>query len=109
VTANPEIITRSRPGNSDGQNPILPTLKHALSAAGDFPIREKVVNELREISKKPGVTVEEISSIIMAEPALGARIIHLVNSAYCSSTSEILTVSQAVIQIGMRNLVDLCT
>jgi len=104
-------IQSSRVGygrSSEKQNPILPTLKHALGAAGDFPIREKIVNELREVARKPDVTVEEITSMILAEPTLGARIVHLVNSAYCNSASEILTVSQAVVQVGMRNLVDLC-
>jgi HD-like signal output (HDOD) protein len=101
-------IRSAKPGQTNGTNPILPALKHALCAAGDFPIRETVVKELREMSQKPGVTIEELTSMILAEPALGARIVHLVNSAYCNSSTEILTVSQAVVQVGMRNLVDLC-
>lgn len=90
------------------ENPILRKLKRALSSDGDFPVRAKVVSELRSMANDEDTSIAEITEIIIREPSLGTRVLHLVNSAYFGRAVPIMTVSQAVLQIGMRNLVDLC-
>ncbi len=100
------VEDRSNDGNQQDQ--ILAKLRIALSAAGDFPIRSKVVSEMKSIAEKPDTSLVEISNFILAEPSLGCRIIHLVNKAYCDNSNSITTISQAVIQVGMRNIIDLC-
>ena len=87
---------------------ILEKLTGALQADGDFPVRAKVVEELREMVNDPDASVERITEVILREPSLGTRVLHLVNSAYSQRDSGIMTITQAVIQIGTRNLIDLC-
>lgn len=94
--------------NSEGENPIVEKLKKALKSDGDFPVRARVVTELRVLSSKPNTSLSTIADMILKEPALGTRVLHLVNSAYYQRNRPITTISQAVIHIGMRALSDLC-
>ena len=97
-----------RSNTENQQDQILAKLRIALSAAGDFPIRAKAISEMKLISERTDASLLEISNFIMAEPSLGCRVIHLVNKAYCDNSNPITTISQAVIQVGMRNIIDLC-
>lgn len=92
-----------------GANAIFAKLEAALNADGDFPARAKVVSELRKLVNDPNTSIERIVEIILSEPSLGTRILHLVNSVMYKRSQPVITVSQAVVQVGMRALSDLCS
>jgi hypothetical protein len=87
---------------------ILEKLKVALRSDGDFPVRAKVVMDLRNLVNDPNSTIEKITECILREPSLGTRVLHLVNSSFYRRNSQVMTVSQAVVQLGMKSLGDLC-
>ena len=91
-----------------GSNDILKKLTTALRSDGDFPVRAKIVTELRSLANNPNTSVGQITEIILKEPSLGTRVLHLVNSAFYQRTQAIMTVTQAVVQLGMRTLSELC-
>ncbi|MCB0353558.1 MAG: HDOD domain-containing protein [Bdellovibrionales bacterium] len=84
-------------------------LRRALRRDGDFPASARVVAELRELVTKPDTTANQITEVILREPSLGTRVLHLVNSSFYRRARPIMTVSQAVVQIGMRPLAELCS
>jgi HD-like signal output (HDOD) protein len=57
----------------------------------------------------PATTANQIAEIILKEPSLGMRILSLVNSAFYKPTKPITTISQAIIQIGMKPIVEMCS
>jgi HD-like signal output (HDOD) protein len=83
-------------------------LRRALKQDGDFPASAKVVNELRQLTSDPNSTANQITEIILREPSLGTRVLSLVNSSFYRRAKPVMTVSQAVIQIGMKPLAELC-
>lgn len=87
---------------------FLEKLKSALSRDGDFPASAKIVNELKSLTSNPKTTANQITELILKEPSLGIRVLHLVNSTFYRRAKPIMTVSQAVVQIGMKPLADLC-
>jgi hypothetical protein len=93
----------------DGSEHILQKLEAALNADGDFPVRAKAVIEMRKLVGDPNTPVEKIVEVILGEPSLGTRILHLVNSVFYQRKNPVMTISQAVVQLGMRALTDLCT
>lgn len=93
----------------EGAEKIIRKLEAALNSDGDFPVRARVVAELRKLVADPNTPIEKIVELILGEPALGTRILHLVNSVFYQRRHPVMTVSQAVIQLGMRALTDLCT
>lgn len=83
-------------------------LKKALAKDGDFPASARVVNELKTLTSNPKTTANQVTEAILKEPSLGIRVLHLVNSTFYRRAQPIMTVSQAVMQIGMRPLAELC-
>ena len=92
--------------STDGK--ILERLQAALRKDGDFPVRARVVAELRELAAKPRTPIEQISELILREPTLGTRVLHLVNSAFYQRPQPITTVTQAVTALGMKALSEMC-
>ena len=88
---------------------ILEKLKAALRADGDFPVRAKVVADLRNLVNDPKAPIDKITECILREPSLGTRVLHVVNSSFYRRNSPVMTVSQAVVQLGMQALGDLCS
>ena len=88
---------------------FLEKLKKALSRSGDFPASARVVSQLRELVSNPDTSTNQVAELILGEPSLGARVLHVVNSSFYKRAKEIYTVSQAVVQIGMRPLAELCS
>ena len=91
-----------------GAKDILDKLRQALRSDGDFPVRARVVSELRALVNDSNTSVEDVTELILREPSLGTRVLHLVNSAFYQRAQPIMTVSQAVVQLGMKTLSDLC-
>ena len=87
---------------------FIEKLKKALARDGDFPASARIVNELKALTSNPKTTSNQITEAILKEPSLGIRVLHLVNSTFYRRAQPIMTVSQAVMQIGMRPLADLC-
>ena len=87
---------------------IIEKLKSALQKDGDFPASAQVVNRLRELTNDPRTTAQQVTEVILTEPSLSTRILHLVNSAMFRRSKPIVTVSQAVVAVGMKSIADLC-
>ena len=88
---------------------LLDKMRKALQKDGDFPASARVVNELRTLISNSQTTATQITEVILKEPSLGTRVLHLVNSSFYRRAKPIMTVSQAVIQVGMRPLAELCS
>ena len=87
---------------------FLEKLRRALSRNGDFPASAKIVTELRMLTSNPQTTAAQIAEVILREPSLGVRVLHLVNSSYYKRGKPITTISQAIVQIGMKPLAEMC-
>lgn len=95
-------------GIASSPDQFLDKLKQALRREGDFPASAKVVSELRALVSDPKVTANKITEVILREPSLSIRVLSLVNSAFYQRAKPIMTVSQAVVQIGIRPLAEMC-
>ncbi len=91
------------------QDKFLEKLRRALVADGDFPASAKIVGDLRRITAEPNASASQIAEIILREPSLGARVLHVVNSSFYRRSKPIMTISQAVMQLGMKPLAELCS
>ena len=87
---------------------IIEKLCLSLTQEGDFPTSAKVVSELRSLASDSNTTANQITEVILREPSLGIRLLHIVNSSFYRRATPIMTVSQAVLRIGMKQLAELC-
>jgi len=88
---------------------LVRKLRQALRREGDFPASAKVVTELKQLTSDPKTTANQVTEVILREPSLGVRVLHLVNSSFYRRAKPIMTVSQAVVQIGMKPLAEMCS
>ena len=88
---------------------LIEKLKSALKKGGDFPASAKIINEINELVSNPRTTANQLSEIILRDPTLGVRILHIVNSSFYKRAKPIMTVSQAVLQLGMKPLAEICS
>lgn len=109
------MIKRIMASNSQTQGSLnasadfLKKLKGALGKDGDFPASARLVSQIRELSSRPEATAQQVADLILREPTLGTRILHFVNSSFYGNSKPVLTISEAVIQVGMQPIAELCT
>jgi hypothetical protein len=101
-----DVIDRKTTVLTDEQ--LISRLRKALARDGDFPASAKIVSELRQLTNDPDATAQQITEVILREPSLGTRVLGLVNSSFYQRAKPIMTVSQAVVQIGMKPLAEMC-
>jgi len=87
---------------------ILVRLNSALEADGDFPTRARVITEIRRLTEDPLTPVDKLVRVILSDPSLATRIIHIVNSVYHGRGKPVETLSQAVVHLGLKSIYNLC-
>ena len=69
---------------------------------GDLPTLPVVFQELFSRMQDPDAQVSELADVISKDPALTAKILKMVNSAFYGRPSQISTISRAVIIMGFQ-------
>jgi HD-like signal output (HDOD) protein len=87
---------------------LVTRLENALRTNGDFPVSAQVISEISALVEDPNTTADKLSSVILKDPTLGARLLSVVNSSFYNPGKPIVTVSQAIVHLGMVQLADLC-
>jgi diguanylate cyclase (GGDEF)-like protein len=82
-------------------------LAAAVSEIALLPSTLAVPMRLLELQRNPAATMEQFAGVLSFDPALVARILGLVNSAAFKPAKPITRVSQALVMIGMKNLLPL--
>jgi len=70
--------------------------------ASDLPTLPVVFQELFSRMQDPDTQISELAEVIARDPALTAKILKLVNSAFYGRPSQITTISRAVIIMGFQ-------
>ena len=96
--------TKARGNNSDR---MLHQLRDALKRDGDFPANAHAIEELNKLAAEPSTSAEQITELILKDPSLSTRLLHVVNGPKYNRSKPIMTVSQAVIQLGVQPIVEL--
>ncbi len=77
----------------------------ALGALNRLPTHHRIVDELRSTLRDPEVPIEDVSRIIERDPAMSAKILQLVNSAFFTRTRRVTAIREAVSYLGL-NLIE---
>lgn len=106
--ASGQAQLKTKATNDISTEDIIEKLCTSLTQEGDFPTSARVVSELRTLATDSNTTANQITEVILREPSLGIRLLHIVNSSFYRRATPIMTVSQAVLRIGMKQLAELC-
>lgn len=67
----------------------------------ELPSLPDVALRIREAIRDPGVGVKDVARMVLADPVLSARLIHVANSAAYRRDTPVTTVYQAVTRLGL--------
>lgn len=62
-----------------------------------------------ELTGNPITTAQQVAEVILRDTSLSARILSLVNSSFYRRAKPIMTITQAVVAVGMKGIAELCT
>ncbi len=71
---------------------------------GTLPTLPSVALKVLQLTSNPNVRNEEVSAAISKDPALAAKVLHFVNSAFVGLRGEVTTISHAVVLLGIATV-----
>ncbi|MBF0609798.1 MAG: HDOD domain-containing protein [Magnetococcales bacterium] len=81
--------------------PISLQARHFLGSVTSLPLVPTLHHQLMKALNDPGCTFDKISEIIAMDPALTAKILHLINSALFGLTRKVVRLEDAIRLLGM--------
>ncbi|MBA4367804.1 MAG: phosphohydrolase [Desulfobacterium sp.] len=104
--ASARIIPESEEVDEGSYHPVdLDTL---LRTQIKLPSLPTIFNQIMELMTDPDSSAHDFSNVISNDPALTARLLKIVNTAFYGYRSQIDTISHAVMIIGTSELYALC-
>ncbi len=81
--------------------PANPIVTDALNKCGDISTLPEVTSKIIELVDDPQSTARDMHEIIKTDPALSARILKVVNSAFYGLPGQIASVDRAIVLLGL--------
>jgi HD-like signal output (HDOD) protein len=81
-----------------------PTAATIVERVGELPTLPAIYARLAELTSQPDTSADDIEQIIEKDPALAAKLLKLVNSAFYGLPVEVRTIHRAVMIIGFKAL-----
>ena len=82
-------------------NPLVRTIVGRLAS---LPSASSTYPRLVNVMAHPNATIEQISTVIASDPALSAKLLQVVNSAFFGLPFKVASVPQAVSYLGLTSL-----
>jgi putative nucleotidyltransferase with HDIG domain len=73
----------------------------------DVPVFHGVAIKLQQVLARPDFTIEEVSQLIIADPALTSKVLRIANSSFYSGLSKTTTIRDAVVRLGAREVANI--
>ena len=75
-----------------------------LKASGNLPSPSGVALEILRLTQNDDVSIDELVSLVKADPALTGRVLKLVNSSALRSDHPITSITEAILRLGINIL-----
>ncbi|UFS72299.1 HDOD domain-containing protein [Geomonas sp. RF6] len=86
---------------------MIQTAQEMVESFVDLPTIPQVATRVIELLDRPGVELDEVADMILADQVLAARVIRMVNSPIYRPAHEIKSVKRALIYLGFRHIREL--
>lgn len=81
--------------------------KHLASKEVSLPLFDRTSAKLQAMVGREDFDVEDISRLIQSDPSLSGELMRLANSSFFGGIEKVLTVRDAIVRLGMRQVTDL--
>ena len=80
---------------------LSPELQKALARVTEISSLPEVTTRIVEVVENPKSTAQDMHEIVKHDPALAAKILKVVNSAFYGLPSQIANLDRAIVMIGL--------
>ncbi|MDA8082339.1 MAG: HDOD domain-containing protein [Nitrospiraceae bacterium] len=95
-------------GTAPDATDVLLELSNQISTGNiDIPPAPLIMHKLDEVMQREDFSIQEIVKIIMSDQILTSKVLRVVNSAFYSSQSEITSLQQAIIFMGLKSILSI--
>ncbi len=77
-------------------------LKHRLSTISNLPSPPLVFTQITKVINDPKTSVKDVAAIMSEDAAMSAKVLRLSNSAFYGARSEITSIRQAILVLGLE-------
>ncbi len=81
--------------------PISPVVNEAITKCGDISTLPEVTAKIIELVESTSSTARDMHEVIKTDPALSARMLKVVNSAFYGLPGQIASVDRAIVLLGL--------
>lgn len=78
--------------------------RRRLQAIDELPSLPVIIAELNQLMSDPRTTAPKLATVIMKDPAITARVLKIVNSAFFGFPKRIESVNQAIVALGFNTV-----
>ncbi len=75
-----------------------------LKSIDDLPSLPTIIAEINDLMSNPKTTAPKLAEVIMKDPAITARVLKIVNSAFFGFPKRITSVPQAIVALGFNTV-----
>jgi HD-like signal output (HDOD) protein/CheY-like chemotaxis protein len=86
-----------------------PKLRAAVGHVGRLPAIPRIFSKLCDALARPDASVQEVADIVGEDPAIAAKVLQIVNSAFFRLTRRITRIDQAISYLGFNAIRTLVT
>lgn len=97
-------LPTSHPSHGD---PRLVTLDEMIKQIRDLPTLPAVAHEMLTNLEDDDMSLDQIADKVAMDQSLAAKTLRLANSSYFGSNSKVVTLQQAVVMLGIKNVKNL--
>ncbi|MBN1381955.1 MAG: HDOD domain-containing protein [Deltaproteobacteria bacterium] len=101
------IIQMEMEKESRERREMLEAVNYKLHRSDDLPTLPSIATDIFRIASNPSTSGNELTHIIMRDPALTSKLLKTVNSAFFGNPQKISSIDQAIILLGLDDIVDI--
>ena len=95
------LTTASKEVTTDNPGGLSPELQKAMSRVTEISSLPEITARIVEVVEDPRATAHDMHEIVKNDPALAAKILKVVNSAFYGLPSQIASLDRAIVMLGL--------
>lgn len=95
-------ISEAGPQAVDQDAPVNPIVETAIKEISHIATLPEVTMKIIQLVEDPDSTAQDLNNVISNDPALGARILKVVNSAFYGLPGQIGSINRAIVLLGLN-------
>lgn len=101
------LFTTTEAAATPGGQTLPPEIQKAVSRVTELGSLPEVTAKIVQVVEDPRTTAKEMQEVVQGDPALAAKILKIVNSAFYGLPSQVASLERAILMLGLTSVKNL--